>query len=165
MDGLSLATSLLGNFSTMMSSRTFSFLKFISSLVLMGGAFCCWILLCVWAIGYLNGDSNNLSILNDSATVAMSATGDSTPQVRISNKLRYTAMGWQTPSHWAPLQTQGSQLSFSRLNPIVFAFLILFASLLAILLYTPDEEIANLLKSSNLKHKEVVAIKLNKLRK
>lgn len=142
----------------------FSFLKSALSIVLIGGAFCCWILLCVWALNYQSGDSKNQSVLNDSAAVATVATTDSTPQLKITNELRYTAMGWQTPSHWVRQQTQDSQLSISHLNPILLALLILQASLLAILLYAPEEEIDSMLKSSNLKRKEVVAIKLNKLR-
>ena len=142
----------------------FSFLKSALSIVLIGGAFCCWILLCVWALNYQSGDSKNQSVLNDSAAAATVATTDSTPQLKITNELRYTAMGWQTPSHWVRQQTQDSQLSISHLNPILLALLILQASLLAILLYAPEEEIDSMLKSSNLKRKEVVAIKLNKLR-
>lgn len=142
----------------------FSFLKSALSIVLIGGAFCCWILLCVWALNYQSGDSKNQSVLNDSAAVATVATTDSTPQLKITNELRYTAMGWQTPSHWVRQQTQDSQLSISHLNPILLALLILQASLLAILLYAPEEEIDSMLESSNLKRKEVVAIKLNKLR-
>jgi len=136
----------------MLQNQMFSFLKSALSIVLIGGAFCCWILLCVWGV------------LNDSAAVATVATTDSTPQLKITNELRYTAMGWQTPSHWVRQQTQDSQLSISHLNPILLALLILQASLLAILLYAPEEEIDSMLKSSNLKRKEVVAIKLNKLR-
>jgi len=148
----------------MLQNQMFSFLKSALSIVLIGGAFCCWILLCVWALNYQSGDSKNQSVLNDSAAVATVATTDSTPQLKITNELRYTAMGWQTPSHWVRQQTQDSQLSISHLNPILLALLILQASLLAILLYAPEEEIDSMLKSSNLKRKEVVAIKLNKLR-
>ncbi len=148
----------------MLQNQMFSFLKSALSIVLIGGAFCCWILLCVWALNYQSGDSKNQSVLNDSAAVATVATTDSTPQLKITNELRYTAMGWQTPSHWVRQQTQDSQLSISHLNPILLALLILQASLLAILLYAPEEEIDSMLESSNLKRKEVVAIKLNKLR-
>ena len=138
----------------MLQNQMFSFLKSALSIVLIGGAFCCWILLCVWALNYQSGDSKNQSVLNDSAAVATVATTDSTPQLKITNELRYTAMGWQTPSHWVRQQTQDSQLSISHLNPILLALLILQASLLAILLYAPEEEIDSMLKSSNLKRKD-----------
>ena len=148
----------------MLRNQMLSFLKSASSIVLVGGAFCCWILLCVWAIGYFNGDTNVLGIFTDSTVVATSDVSETTPQVKVTNELRYTTMGWQTPSHWMRQPTQVSQLSVAELNPVLLALIFLLASLLAVLLYTPEEEVDRMLMSGKLKRKEVVAIKLNKLR-
>jgi len=154
--------SVLTNGFNMMRNKTLSFLKSAFSITLMSAAFCCWVILCVWGVRYLTNDSK--SELNDSAAVAMATTTDATPQVKITNELRYTTMGWQTPSHWVPEQTQVSELSIAHFNPLLLASLILLASLLAILLDAPEEDVDRLLKTSNLKRSEVVAIKLNQLR-
>lgn len=145
-----------------LQDRTVSFLKSTFSLLLMSGAFCCWILLCVWAIGYLSGDSKNQSGQSGPAAVAMAT--DSTPQVKVTNELRYTAMGWQTPSHWMRQPTQGSQLSIAGLNPVVLGIGILLASLLAIVLFSPDQEVERLLKAATLRDEATASYKLDRLR-
>ena len=133
-------------------------------MVLMSGAFCFWVLFCVWAIQQYNGDSNKLIDLNDSAGVAAAATADSTPQVKITNELRYTTMGWQTPSHWMPKRSQGSQLSISGFPPVILGAGILLASLFAIVLFSPDREVERLIEAAKLKHEATAAYKLNFLR-
>ena len=126
----------------------------------MSAAFCCWVLLCVWAIQHLTGDSK----LTDSAAVAMATTSDSAPQVKITNELRYTTMGWQTPSHWMRQPTQGSQLSIAGVHPVVLGIGILLASLLAIVLFSPDQEVERLLAAAKIRDESTASYKLNKLR-
>ena len=140
------------------------FLKYALSIVLMSGAFCCWVLLCVWAVQHLSDDSKNQSSPTDGAAVAMATTTDSTPQVKITNELRYTTMGWQTPSHWMRQPTQVSQLSIAGLHPVVVGIGILLASLLAIVLFSPDQEVERLLKAAKLRDEATASYKLNKLR-
>jgi len=145
-------------------NKTLSFLKTAFSIVLMSGAFCCWILLCVWAIGHFSGDSKNQSVANDPTTVAVAAATESTPHVKITNELRYTAMGWQTPSHWVRKPTQGSQLSIAGLNPIILGIGILLTSLLAIVLFSPDQEVERLLKAARLRDESTASYRLDRLR-
>ena len=145
-------------------NQILSFLKSTVSIVLMSSAFCCWVLLCVWAVQHLSDDSKNQSALTDAAAVAMTTTADATPQVKVTNELRYTTMGWQTPSHWMRQPTQGSQLSIAGLHPIILGIGILLASLLAIVLFSPDQEVERLLKAARLRDEATPAYKLNKLR-
>ena len=136
------------------------FMNSILSIMVMSAAFCCWVLLCVWAVQHLPNQTAPI----DSAVVAAADATDSTPQVKITNELRYTAMGWQTPSHWIREPTQVSQLSIARLHPIVLGFGILLASLLAIVLFSPDQEVERLLKAAKLRDESTASFKLNKLR-
>ena len=147
-----------------MQNHILSFLKSVFSIALMSGAFCCWVLLCVWAVQHLSDDLTNQSALADSAPVAIATTTDSTPQVKITNELRYTTMGWQTPSHWIAQPTQGSQLSIAGINPIVVGIGILLISLLAIVVFSPDQEVERLLKVAKIRDEATAAYKLNKLR-
>ena len=94
----------------------------------------------------------------------MATTTDSTPQVKITNELRYTTMGWQTPSHWIPQPTQGIQLSIAGINPIVVGIGILLVSLMAIVVFSPDQEVERLLKAAKLRDESTAAYKLDKLR-
>ena len=147
-----------------MQNHILSFMKSVFSIALMSGAFCCWVLLCVWGVQHLSDDLTNQSALADSAPVAIATTTDSTPQVKITNELRYTTMGWQTPSHWIAQPTQGSQLSIAGINPIVVGIGILLISLLAIVVFSPDQEVERLLKVAKIRDEATAAYKLNKLR-
>ena len=126
----------------------------------MSCAFCCWVLLCVWAVQHLT----NQSTPTDSAAVAVTTTTDSAPQVKIANELRYTAMGWQTPSHWMRQPTQVSQLSIAGIHPVVLGIGILLASLLAIVIFSPDQEVERLLAAAKLRDEAKASYKLDKLR-
>ena len=148
----------------LMQNHILSFLKSVFSIALMSGAFCCWVLLCVWAVQHLGDDSENQISPTDSAAVALATTTDSTPQVKITNELRYTTMGWQTPSHWMRQPTQGSQLSIAGINPIVVGIGILLISLMAIVVFSPDQEVERLLKAAKLRDESTAAYKLDKLR-
>jgi len=94
----------------------------------------------------------------------MTTAPETEPPVKITNELRYTTMGWQTPSHWVRQPTQGSQLSIAGLHPIIFAMLILLASLLAIIVFSPDREVERLLKAAKLRDESTAEFKLNRLR-
>ena len=161
----------------MFRNQSLAFLKSAMSIVLISAGFCCWVLLCVVAFKYVKTAATDLHSAPHSTAVVVASTEGSVPKaltkaqniesttpVKVSNELRYTTMGWQTPSHWMRQPTQVSRLSMDRLHPVLLGLGILFTSLMAIVMDAPDEEIERLVESSKLGRKEAVALKLNKLR-
>ncbi len=122
------------------------FLKSATSFALMSAAFCGWTLLCVWGIRHYNADLNTTPA--QVASIASAASEKESPPIQITNELRYTTMGWQTPSHWARQRTQSSQLSIDQLHPVLVAVIMLLLSLLAIVLDASDRDVERLLKIS-----------------
>jgi len=147
-----------------MRNPILSYLKSTTSIVLMSAMFCCWVLLCVWAIQHWDTDSDNLFSFSEPAAVAMTATTETVPPVKITNELRYTTKGWQNPSHWVRQPTQVSDLSIAGIHPVYFALVVLLASLLAVILCSPDREVERLLKNAKLKDQATAEYKLNSLR-
>ena len=94
----------------------------------------------------------------------MTATTETVPPVKITNELRYTTKGWQNPSHWVRQPTQVSDLSIAGIHPVYFALVVLLASLLAVILCSPDREVERLLKNAKLKDQATAEYKLNSLR-
>ena len=142
-----------------------TYLKSAVSIALMSVAFCCWILLCVWVFQNLDTHKSGFGLIGSSPAVAVSTpqTKPASP-VKITNELRYTTMGWQNPSHWVRQPTQVSQLSVSGVHPIVLGIAILLASLLGVILCSPDQEVERLLRAARLRDQSTPSYKLNKLR-
>ena len=109
----------------------------------------------MWVVGIKFYKTGQLpAVLRTSAVASAFEKAEAppaTPAPKIANGLRYTAMGWQNPSHWARKQTQAKPIALVRVHPVIFALALVFACLIAIVADSPDDEVERLIAETRLR--------------
>lgn len=128
----------------MLTRKLISPLKTIFKCAFFAAAFCCWIL--IWVVGIEFYKTGQLPVaLQKSAVASAFEKAKTPPAPKIANGLRYTAMGWQNPSHWARKQPQAKPIALIQVHPLIFALALVFACLIAIVADSPDDEVERLI--------------------